>query len=130
MANFNQVKDITVKPGASVNGLQLSTVNAIDSLEAGCRSAKGSCSILITSGTDSHAAGTGHAVGNKADFQPNANLDAYITSLPKGVVRSDGAQTYLLPGGGSVADERTRPPNCGTSCGWSGSHWDMKGPGH
>jgi hypothetical protein len=126
------VSGITLKPGASVDGMKASTVQAIDYLELDCAAKSGgSCAVNITSGTDSHAAGTGHAVGNKADFQPNQNLDSYITSFgTKAYVRSDGAQIYAVPGVGLIADERSKPTNCGTRCGWSGPHWDMTGPGN
>jgi hypothetical protein len=125
MANFNAAGNITVKPGADVNGLLLQTVQDIDNLEASCKQAQGSCPIVITSGTDSHAAGTGHALGYKADLRTSSALDAFITSLPQaGSEQINGVTVPLYAfGGGTIADERNVP---GVA-----PHWDLSsGGGH
>ena len=130
LANFNQVGGITVKDGASVNGLLQQTVYDIDTLESSCRQAEGSCSIVITSGTDSHAAGTGHALGYKADIRSgnnggDPNIDAFITSQPiAGYETINGTRVALYAfGGGTIADERNVP---GVT-----PHWDLSsGGGH
>ncbi|MDE2018841.1 MAG: hypothetical protein KGJ13_00665, partial [Patescibacteria group bacterium] len=130
MANFNQVGGISVKDGASVNGLLQQTVNDIDNLASSCRQAEGSCNIVITSGTDSHAAGTGHAEGYKADIRSasqggDPNIDKFITSQPiAGYETINGTKVTLYAfGTGTIADERNVP---GVT-----PHWDLSsGGGH
>jgi hypothetical protein len=128
LANFNAAGDITVKPGASVEGLQLQTVQDIDSLEAACKQAQGSCPLVITSGTDSHDPGTGHTLGYKADIRSGTNggdpnVDTFITSLPKaGYENINGVQVTLYAFcTGTIADERNVP---GVT-----PHWDLSSGG-
>ncbi len=109
--------NFSLKPGASIDGIQQDTVDDLINLQGQCATASGgSCPVVITSGTDSHDTGTCHANGEKADLRSGGSLDSFITSLPKGPIRKDGAQLYYF-GGGTIADERHLS---GVS-----PHWDL-----
>ncbi len=126
LANFAQAGDITIGgQNTSVNGLLQQTVQDIDNLESSCKQAEGGCPIVITSGTDSHDAGTGHALGYKADLGPSPSLNSFITSQPiAGYEQVNGVTVPLYAfGGGTIADERNVP---GVA-----PHWDLSsGGGH
>lgn len=112
---------VTIKSGASVDGLQQSTVSTISQLAAQCaqQSAGATCGVVITAGTDgdhSTLTACNHANGYKADLRPNLSLDAFITKLPRAETRSDGAPLYKF-NGGVIADERNLPPIA--------PHWDL-----
>ncbi len=111
---------VSIKPGASVDGMQQGTVADVDILAQQCAQADGggSCNVVITAGTDgTHAAGQcSHSNGYKADLRPNASLNSFITSQPNAGVRSDGATLYAFDGG-TIADERNLP---GVP-----AHWDL-----
>ena len=113
---------VQIAPGIQIAGLQQGTVNDVDALAAQCAQQNGgsSCNLVMTSATGgSHASGQcSHTNGYKADLRSSnsASLNSFITNLPKGPVRSDGAQLYYY-GGGTIADERNLsgvPP-----------HWDL-----
>jgi hypothetical protein len=111
---------VSIKPGASVNGMQQGTVADIDALAQQCAQTDGgaSCNVVITAGTDgAHAAGEcSHSNGYKADLRSTPALSSFITSLPVAGTRSDGATLYAF-NGGTIADETNLP---GVS-----PHWDL-----
>lgn len=105
---------ISVKPGASVDGLRNSMVNALTSLSGKC-----GCSITVTAGTDgTHNPGEySHAAGYKADLRLNDGLNNYITNNYNSIgTRSDGAAMYKDPSTGAVYARE-------------GSHWDVVSKG-
>lgn len=85
--------DITLKSGASLEGIQQSTIDGIIALQASA-----GVPIVITAGTDgSHADGTySHANGYKLDLRTydNPELVEYVESLTPAGSWSDGTQLY------------------------------------
>jgi len=103
-------QDIQIKPGARVEGLQQSIVNAVLDLKSSCPS----CEIVVTEGTGGvHNGGTySHANGFKVDIRLNDNLNNYIqNNFVTAGIRGDGAPLYRAPNGAVYAKES--------------NHWDV-----
>ncbi len=110
-----QGSDIGIKSGASLNGIQSSTLDGLLALRAQCPT----CVITITSGTDGvHDNGTySHANGYKVDLRTSDTLTNFIRTnfTPAGTRKGDGAPLYTDVNGNYYAYE-----TCGT-----GLHWDV-----
>jgi hypothetical protein len=110
----------------NVTGLLNATVQDAEALKSLC-----GCNVDVTSGTDSHAAGTTHAMGYNLDIATNSALNNFITSQPVygtwqgGAV--PGATLYKITASDgtvfTIADERNIPGE--------GPHWHLSSsPGH
>jgi hypothetical protein len=119
---------VSIKTGpnaANVAGMLPITVSDIDNLAMACAASNGgsSCGVMITEGTGAHAAGTAHALGEKADISSqSAALNNFIMSLgPPVGSRQEGSPpatvNYYAYGAGTIADERNVPG--------VGAHWDL-----
>jgi hypothetical protein len=103
--------NVSIKDGASVNGMQAGTLQGILNDAQAC-----GCQMVITSGTDSHAGvSSDHNLGLAADIRSNPQLDMWARSLPGGVDSNGNKWSYESTGqhnsNGSVA---------------TGNHWHVK----